>query len=477
VSPSARETRPSYAVPAIGLAVIAFAYVAFPPWADDWDGLGFLASVHRFDMASFAPHPPGYPVYVALLKAMALVSLDAIGAARLVACLSCGVTFALLVGVLCDAAGSPVSPRACALGAAFVCLTPLAFHSFSGVGSEAPAMAFAALALRAVTWRGSDRARLWMLGLAVGLGCGVRLSWLPFYAPFILLLPRPLWLRATLVGKLGGLAWAIPLVLLVGPTTLLALYRTHLGGHMTRWGGTALTDPSRGRLLARDLLSDGFGAGFDPLGVALFVVVGVALVLALALAVRSHRRLLDKALLVTLPYLLWITLGQNLREQPRHMLPIVATLSLGLVFLVLVHPSALVRVFALPVLLTLVGGRTLIDALERHAVPPPGAQLVALVASMNSEPQVFAGPSARFFDGSPALPTVHAVGSLGDAILALSRVDHPGPVTLLTSELTDLTHVLVPLVPVAHLCRPPRLDRRTPCLDVYATDTKALLGQ
>ena len=68
----------------LALLVLAWA-LAFPPWADDWDGLGFLASVAHFDLASFAPHPPGYPVYVACLKAAAWVTSSPLGAARVVA--------------------------------------------------------------------------------------------------------------------------------------------------------------------------------------------------------------------------------------------------------------------------------------------------------------------------------------------------------------------------------------------------------
>ena len=39
-----------------------------PAWPDDWDGVGFVESVDRFDMSRFRPHAPGYPVYVAMLR-------------------------------------------------------------------------------------------------------------------------------------------------------------------------------------------------------------------------------------------------------------------------------------------------------------------------------------------------------------------------------------------------------------------------
>ena len=67
------------------MLLLGACFLAFPRWPDDWDGLGFLSSVRHFDLKTFAPHPPGYPVYVALLKVASVISLDPIDAARVVA--------------------------------------------------------------------------------------------------------------------------------------------------------------------------------------------------------------------------------------------------------------------------------------------------------------------------------------------------------------------------------------------------------
>ena len=45
---------------------------------------------------------------------------------------------------------------------------------------------------------------------------------------------------------------------------LVALYTTHLGGHATRWGGTALTDPHRASSLARDNVYDASAVTSSP---------------------------------------------------------------------------------------------------------------------------------------------------------------------------------------------------------------------
>lgn len=35
----------------------------------DWDELLFARAIHNFDLLSFSPHAPGYPVYVAFARA------------------------------------------------------------------------------------------------------------------------------------------------------------------------------------------------------------------------------------------------------------------------------------------------------------------------------------------------------------------------------------------------------------------------
>jgi hypothetical protein len=475
------------------LAGLALAWaVAFPAWPDDWDGLGFLAAIRRFDLASFAPHPPGYPVYVACLKVAAWFAWSPIAAARLVAVAAGVVTF----GAVCLALpvdDTDVSPFERVLAAAAVCATPLAFHAFSGVGSEAPALAFAAIALLGVAARAGDvspRARTLLVGLGVGLGLGVRLSWAPFYLPFLLLLPASLRLRAILVSLFAILAWAIPLVLLTGPSHLIALYRTQASGHFERWGGTALTDPERLRSLARDLLAYGFGAGKDLLGIAILMALACALVAGL-LVVRSWpppdsggRRVrgsresrLRAFLLLAAPYLAWVTLGQNLREQPRHVLPLVFLVAYALARAALASRRALRPLFLALALLVLT--RTSLDAVARKAVPPPGAQLLAYVRAHASPgtTAVFAGASGRFLDGTEWQPRTHPAGSLPDALLAVTHLDTIPDTIFLTSELTALDESPAPLADVAAFCRPSRIDRRTTCLHLYALDGKAAFAR
>src|SRR4051794_20797689 len=69
--------------------------------AEGWDGVGFLLSVERFDLAAARPHPPGYPVYVALLKAVHWLVGAPLASALTLSCVSFALaTWAL--GMLAD---------------------------------------------------------------------------------------------------------------------------------------------------------------------------------------------------------------------------------------------------------------------------------------------------------------------------------------------------------------------------------------
>jgi len=442
----------------------ALLYASAPPWPDDWDGVGFVESVRDFDLARFHPHPPGYPVYVALLRAAAFVVRDPMRACALVAAVSgaAAVAFGWL------AARRLAGERAAWTAAALVGAAPLVWHACSGVGSEAPALACAAACAWACIARPPrDRLAPLVLGIAAGLGLGVRLSWAPVYVAALVLAPRAMRLRAAGVAVLACVAWAAPLVAIVGTHRIVDLLATHFAGHAERWGGTVVTEPGPVRLawLARDVLVDGLGAGSDVLGVLLAALIVAACASAIVAWKRAGWRGLLPAVVVVAPYLVWIGLGQNLRDQPRHALPLVALLAAALALPAGSSRRAFAIISALALALAV---RTALDAHARRTVAPPGAQLVEL-ARTQPDPErlaVFGTSSVRFFELTELAPHAFTAGTVGDAQLRLSRMESLPTRVWFTSEVQTRGETRWPLVHVATLCRPPRLDRRMPCLDV-----------
>jgi 4-amino-4-deoxy-L-arabinose transferase-like glycosyltransferase len=442
----------------------ALLWASAPRWPDDWDGIGFLESVTDFDLARFQPHPPGYPVYVALLRVAAVAFRAPMRAAIAVAVASGVLTVALIT----DAVWQSKRVRTAAVVGALVAVVPLAWRADSGVGSEAPALAcLAACIWGLVACRSNRAAGPWVLGLAVGLGLGVRLSWAPVYVVALALAPRGGRRRAFTSAVVACAAWAVPLLAIVGPSRLLSLYTSHFAGHAERWGGTIVTEPGaiRAVWLARDIFVDALGVGLDATGIAIGGLLVASVVQAL-LAWRAAAWVGWRAgLVLVLPYLVWVTLGQNLRDQPRHVLPLAAAL-IGVIGLAAEGSRrAFALLSALAVALSI---RTAMDSHARRTIAPPGQQLVELVRAQPSPQRidVFGVSSIRFFERTELAAQALPAGLLGDVQLGLTRVGRLPARVWLTSEVETANQSRWPLVPVATLCRPPRLDRRAPCLDV-----------
>jgi hypothetical protein len=429
-----------------------------PAWPDDWDGLGFVAAVRAFDMDHFAPHPPGYPVYVAMLKIVAVVVRDPLRAAIAVSALSGAGAAALAYATAARWFGR--GRGACVAFA--VLATPLAWRAESGIGSECAALLFAAGCAFGLAGR-----RGLTLGLAAGLGMGVRLSWAPLYLALALLAPRGTRARAVLGTTLGVIAWAAPLVLVVGAPHLRALYAVHLAGHTLRWGGTAIVDPGVARIgwLARDVFVDGLGLGTDGLG----LVIGFLAALVAGYGLVEWRRVgwrhWPRVAFALGPYVAWIAVGQNLRQQPRHALPIVVALACGLALAAL--DSERSRRFGVA-LASLLLARTAQDAWARKETPPPGAQLVQAVRSLPRPDRalVLGGPSVRFFEETELAPRARAAATWGDVRIALGRANELPARVLVTSEIEAFDAPPYPVKAWRTFCRPERIERRAPCVRV-----------
>lgn len=465
--------RPPRAFPRFGYAVLAAyalaLYASAPAWPDDWDGVGFLESVRDFDLAQFRPHPPGYPVYVALLRVADFVVRDPMRACNVVAACS----GAAVIGLVWAATRRLAGVWAACAAAAVVAALPIVWHACSGVGSEAPALVCAAACGWGLAARRTERPAAWtdalVLGLGAGLGLGVRLSWAPLYLAALALAPRGQRARAWGAACAGCAVWGVPLVALVGAGRLVDLAGAQLTGHFVRWGGTMATQPGAVRVawLVRDVVVDGFGAGTDALGLTIGLLFTVAASSAVVAWGASGWRDWRAALALAVPYLVWIALGQNLRDQPRHALPLVVLVAAALALRSAQSPRLLGALCALTLLMSV---RTARDALGRRSTPPGAQQLVELVRTLPAatRPAVFGVASVRFFELGGLAGVAFPARALGDVQVQLARMDTLPVGVWVTSEVEREGDQPWPLERVATLCRPPRLDRRAPCLAVDA---------
>jgi hypothetical protein len=287
------------------------------------------------------------------------------------------------------------------------------------------------------------------------------------YLAALAIAPRGTRARASGAAAASCIAWVVPMLVVVGPARLFALTTAHLAGHAERWGGTVVTTPGwiRGAWLGRDVFVDALGIGPDAPGVAIGVLVAAVTVQGVLAWRRARWAGWRSALVLALPYLVWIALGQNLRDQPRHVLPLAAMIAgaLGLSALGSRRAFALVSSLALAMSV-----RTALDAHGRRTIPPAGQQVVDLVRAQPAPGRidVFGVTSIRFFEGTELSGQALPAGSLGDVQVALTRVDVLPARVWLTNEVETRGQSRWPLEHVATLCRPARLDRRAPCLDV-----------
>lgn len=313
-----------------GLAALAILFLAahlpsLPPSLEDLDSVNFALGVRDFDVARHQPHPPGYPVYIALSKistaALRAISVpapeprglaiwNALAGALIV--ILAAAFFRALDGDARRAALSAVL-LACAPLFWFTALRPLS--DMAGLAAVFAALAPMAAAVAPDDWTDHKRCLLVMGAFFAGLAIGVRsqtfLLTLPLLAFAVLRPARGMPVRtrieAVAACVAGVLLWAIPLVVLTGGP----------GGYVTALGSQGAEDFSgvvmlwthrTARVAAYALLHTFVLPWRSPILAAFVLVLAAAGVLVLAR--RSPRAVLILAL-VFAPYALFHLLFQE----------------------------------------------------------------------------------------------------------------------------------------------------------------------
>jgi len=476
--------RPRRALVALALAV-GLAHLPFiATGLEDIDSVNFALGLRDFDVADHRPHPPGYPVYIGLGKAVAAVTAPLSGdAARstidaralsilsLLAALAC--TF-LLFRVFAAPRAARAEERPWetldvpALAATALTLTcpmvwTLAIRPMSDLPGLALALAAQACFLTAWWWQtppadGDSRmspetlaasGRMIVLGaLLAGLAVGLRTQTLWYTAPVlaVVLVDRigrgvaGAIIGAAMTFAMGALAWAVPLLIASGgPGPYLAALGTQAGEDFA--SGEMLYANPAPRLVAMALVHT-FVDPWDSVPLA-SVVLALAAAGALGLVVRERRTLAVVAGM-SLPYLAFHLLFQD-TSFTRYATPLVPVVSYLAVRAVgFLSPRAVAPVVAaLTLWAVALAAPTLI---EYASAPAPAARVVAaLNAEAAASPpaalamhQTFRRPlQAETVDVTPVLPSPPRREWL--ELAAFWNEGHAGPVWFLADpRRTDL---------------------------------------
>jgi hypothetical protein len=229
-----------------------------------WDAVQFALALERYDVVRHQPHPPGYILYVALGRLLAMALGDPTSTLGVLAIAASAVAVLLLYRLGWQLYGR----GAAALAALGLTASPL-FWSYGVVGLSYTAEAALGTGIAVGTWamrRGSGPA-LVCSAILLGLAGGVRQS--------MLVILSPLWLGMAWLGfrrpgpVVAGLGlvllttatWLGPMLWLTGPDRYLA----------------ATVDLYESTVHATTLLGGGWTRNAIGLGEALLVGVGVFL--------------------------------------------------------------------------------------------------------------------------------------------------------------------------------------------------------
>jgi 4-amino-4-deoxy-L-arabinose transferase-like glycosyltransferase len=339
-SPSART-----AVAALALVFVVAHLWFLPPTLEDIDSINFALGVADFDVARHQPHPPGYPIFIALGKASTGL-LRAAGVrypeARGLAIWSVlsGAALMFLLFELFRALDGRPSPAASssldeaaerrALWATVITVcSPIfwftALRPLSDMTGLAAAVAAQALIVSAIARRGASR-ELMLGAFVAGLAIGVRSQTFLLTAPLLglaLVMPQPglrLKDRVAAGGAaiIGALAWAVPLIVASGG---VVSYAGALGSQAGEdFSGVVMLWTTRTARVALDAALNSFLWPWAHL-IAGGIVVAIAAAGCVRLAWRAPRTL-GVLLVAYVPYAIFHLLFQE-TVTVRYALPLV----------------------------------------------------------------------------------------------------------------------------------------------------------
>jgi hypothetical protein len=201
----------------------------------DHDSVQFALGVERYDLAAHHPHPPGYPLYIAVLKGLAAAGVDSlhgmVGLSVLAAALGAGCMVLLVGRLVGEAARMGEREEASApLGAGLFAAALFVFNPLLWFYGELPlvyaveggmTVALAWAAVRMADGRGPLLAACAAFALAGGIRPSTLLLLLPLFGFGV----WRAWRRGAGWGRLAigaavalavGLAWLLPLLAAAG---------------------------------------------------------------------------------------------------------------------------------------------------------------------------------------------------------------------------------------------------------------------
>jgi hypothetical protein len=399
-------------------AIYLVAHLPFlAPSLEDIDSINFALGLRAFNPALHQPHPPGYPVYMALghaslaivervtsmsrvsAEAWSLAAWSAIGGAACI--IAAWFLFAALaersrqiphatlgVGSWKLGIDAHDARRAVMWATLLLAASPLFWMSGLRPMSDMPGLAMAVGAQALLLRRGPSRARLIQGALLAGIAAGIRVQTAVLTLPvlaFVLLEQRDLkasW-RPLAAFSGGCLAWGVPLILASGGIDAYLAALHSQAGEDFAWVDMLWATPTPRHIAIALYQTLVLPWASIPLAVALAVAAAIG---ALVMLLREWRVLLLLAI-AFVPYLLFHLLFQE-TITVRYALPVLpamAWLTARGIALAGRFTAVVAVPFVVSALIVAVPGavaygrdphpafRAIADAVQRARVQPPAA--------------------------------------------------------------------------------------------------------
>ena len=205
---------------AIAVAFLALHLPFLPASLEDVDSINFALGLRRFDVAHHQPHPPGYPVFIALGHlSLALFQPEAHALAALSVVAGALAIFPIVR--FYRALGSPGALREAHLLAAAIAVgSPLYWFTSARPLSDATGLA-AALSAQAMAVAAFTPVELAAAAVWAGAATGIRSQVASLTVPLIVFAALSQRRRAAALGA-AGLAFAVGVVLWAAPLIVLS---------------------------------------------------------------------------------------------------------------------------------------------------------------------------------------------------------------------------------------------------------------
>ena len=309
----------------LGAVFLALHLPFLPHSLEDLDSINFALGVRHFDVAQHQPHPPGYPLFIAGAKLLAALGLSEVHALSLLGVISGGLAVLALLKLFAELDRDRPDNSFTWLAVLVVAACPLFWFTAARPLSDMTGLA-ASIAVQAMLIAATTTGALTVAAFLAAFAAGIRSQVVWLTLPLLVL---AVWrlapaervrggVRAFAAYAAGGLAWAVPLIIISGgPAAYLKVFYSQGAEDLTGVAMLATTPTIRQAVLA--FQNHFIGPwGEWPIATAALVFAAVGLV---SMALRARKTLLILTVAFG-PYLLFDLLFQE-TITTRYALPLV----------------------------------------------------------------------------------------------------------------------------------------------------------